>query len=121
MAGETKKISPAKLARLRVDVLARTQDELGAAIGMSGGRVGTLEQVGGAMLLANFRRLAELAKMTPAELEVKIGEDGDEPVPLAYAKKLADELSADELLELAEELKKQAAKKTGVPTGKKRR
>lgn len=80
MAGETVKISKEKFRELRRRLFL-TQDELGDKIEMSGGRVGTLEQLGGSMLMSSFRKLAEAAGMSPESLKKEIGDiepDGDD-------------------------------------------
>jgi transcriptional regulator with XRE-family HTH domain len=70
-------ISGRKLAEFRRRRLALTQQELAVALGMSKGRISDLEaEEPGALYLRNFRKLAELAKVTIEELRREIGSDG---------------------------------------------
>lgn len=68
-------VSGSKLATLRRERFY-TQDELGAAIGMTGGgvrRIETAQSTG--IQMKNFRRLAEVMKFSPDELQKRIGAD----------------------------------------------
>jgi transcriptional regulator with XRE-family HTH domain len=67
-----------KLAALRAERFL-TQEEFADRLGMSTAGVRRLEQLEvGGMQMRNFRRLAELAQVTPQQLRRRIGPGGDE-------------------------------------------
>jgi phage repressor protein C with HTH and peptisase S24 domain len=68
-----------KLAALRIERYL-TQEELASRLGMSTAGVRRLEQLDlGGMHMRNFRRLAELTKLTPPQLRRRIGTPIGEP------------------------------------------